>query len=154
MGPPMNDAGMFDRRRFLGGVALLGSGAAMAACTDDGAAPRSRVTRVTDRADAAAPRRVAVVGAGLAGLTTTLDLQAAGWDVVVLEARERVGGRVLTLRGTDAGGPFSAGLHAEAGGESIDDDHHDLLALLDRFSIPTDAAGPTARPSASSAATG
>ena len=134
----MNDAGRFDRRHFLGGAALLGAGAAMVACTDDGAAPRERVTRVTDRADAGAARRVAVVGAGLAGLTAALDLRAAGWEVVVLEARDRVGGRVQTIRGADAGGPFSAGLHAEAGGESIDDNHHDLLTLLDRFSVPTE----------------
>ena len=37
---------------------------------------------------------VAVLGAGLAGLSAARDLAAAGADVVVLEARERPGGRV------------------------------------------------------------
>jgi monoamine oxidase len=88
---------------------------------------------VTPRADPAAAGRVIIVGAGLAGLTAALDLRDAGWDVVVLEARDRVGGRVHTLRD-----PFSAGLHAEAGGESIDDNHGAIQALIARFGLSTE----------------
>lgn len=82
-------------------------------------------------------RRVIVAGAGLAGLTAALDLRDAGWDVVVLEARSRVGGRVHTLYE-----PFSDGLHAEAGGESIDDNHDRLLAMLSRFGLQTELRPP------------
>ncbi|WP_293786448.1 FAD-dependent oxidoreductase, partial [uncultured Aeromicrobium sp.] len=39
--------------------------------------------------------RVAVVGAGIGGLTCAFDLQRAGVDVVVLEAADRVGGKLL-----------------------------------------------------------
>jgi monoamine oxidase len=84
----------------------------------------------SDPAAAPAERRVVVVGAGLAGLTAAVDLRDAGWDVVVLEARNRVGGRVHTLRD-----PFTGGLHAEGGGESIDDNHGSIRALVKRFGL-------------------
>lgn len=43
-------------------------------------------------------RSVAVIGAGLAGLTTAWHLSRAGFDVTVLEAEDRYGGRSLTVR--------------------------------------------------------
>ncbi len=58
---------------------------------------------------------VVVIGAGLAGLIAAYELQQLGWRVTVLEARDRVGGRVVTLRQ-----PFQQGQHAEGGGEYID----------------------------------
>ena len=42
------------------------------------------------------PKRVLVIGAGLAGLVAAYELKRQGHDVVVLEAQNRVGGRVLT----------------------------------------------------------
>ena len=39
-------------------------------------------------------RKVAILGAGMAGLVSAYELKRAGWDVQVIEARERVGGRV------------------------------------------------------------
>jgi monoamine oxidase len=56
------------------------------------------------------PRRVVVIGAGLAGLAAAYELHRAGHEVTVLEASGRVGGRALTLRE-----PFTDGLYAEAG---------------------------------------
>jgi monoamine oxidase len=93
---------------------------------------------LSERADPGTPRRVVVAGAGLAGLTAALTLRDAGWDVVVLEARARVGGRVHTARGGVDGVPLAPGLHAELGGESVDDSHVGLLGLLRRFEIATE----------------
>lgn len=101
---------------YLLGRSLLVGGLLTLACAE---APRGPV----------APR-VVVVGAGLAGLTAALDLQDAGWEVIVLEARDRAGGRVSTMH--DA---FTGGVHAELGGESIDDDHTEIQALVQRFGL-------------------
>jgi len=47
-----------------------------------------------------------VVGAGISGLQCALDLEARGFTVVVLEARERVGGRLYSVDGVDLGGSW------------------------------------------------
>jgi monoamine oxidase len=61
---------------------------------------------------------VLVAGAGLAGLSAARDLSAQGADVTIVEARDRVGGRVLTSRDG-----FVDAQHAEAGADLIDDGH-------------------------------
>jgi monoamine oxidase len=64
------------------------------------------------------PQRVAVVGSGLAGLSAAYRLTQLGHDVTVFEARDRPGGRALTIRQA-----FTDGLHADAGGFRYRDDH-------------------------------
>jgi monoamine oxidase len=96
------------------------------------------VSRVSDRPDPGAPGRIIVAGAGLAGLTAAIHLRDAGWDVLVLEARERVGGRVHTLYGGDPGVPLDPGLRVDVGGESVDDTHAALLGMVRRFGLDTE----------------
>ena len=67
--------------------------------------------------------RVVVVGAGLAGLTAAVDLAAAGAEVTVLEARDRVGGRMHGI-------PVSASVVADGGAAYLGVQHTELLALL------------------------
>ena len=66
---------------------------------------------------------VIVVGAGLAGLRCAADLVAAGRDPVVLEARQRVGGRVWSHR-------FPDGQWCERGAEFVDTGHREVIALV------------------------
>src|SRR5262245_28781333 len=73
---------------------------------------------------------VAVVGAGLAGLAAARDVQAAGASVVVLEARDRVGGRVLN---EDIGD----GKVVEVGGQWIGPTQDRLAALAAELGVET-----------------
>jgi monoamine oxidase len=106
------------RRQFLGASGLGVAAAVLAGCT------------TKPRPQPATTGRVVLVGAGLSGLTAALALRAAGWEVVVLEARDRVGGRVHTLYQ-----PFTDALHVEAGGESIDDNHDQIQALARHYRL-------------------
>jgi len=119
------------RRRFLAGAAV----AVTAACSSPARKP---VAPAAPRPDANTPRRVIVVGAGLAGLTAAVRLRDAGWEVLVLEARPRVGGRVHTVHGGQDGVPLDRGLRAELGGESIDDTHTALRSMVRRFGLTTE----------------
>jgi monoamine oxidase len=73
---------------------------------------------------------VVVAGAGLAGLAAAHDLVAMGAEVSVLEARDRVGGRVWTIRDG-----FIERQHAEAGGDLIDGAHHELRSLAEKMGL-------------------
>lgn len=75
---------------------------------------------------------VIVAGAGLAGLAAARDLESAGADVTLVEARERVGGRVWTIREG-----FERGQHAEAGADLIEADHDAVLALCKALGLQT-----------------
>lgn len=72
---------------------------------------------------------VAVVGAGMAGLRAARDLAEGGRSVLVLEARDRVGGRGFTA---DLNGRL-----VELGGSWFTPDHHEVMAELRRYGLPT-----------------
>ena len=78
--------------------------------------------------------RVAVAGAGLAGLTAAYRAQAQGADVTVFEPRDRVGGRVWTRRDG-----FQFGQRAEAGADLIDEGHTALRAMARDLAVPLTA---------------
>jgi monoamine oxidase len=74
-------------------------------------------------------QRVIVLGAGLAGLVAGYELQRQGHEVVILEAQDRVGGRVHTLR------TFAPGLYAEAGAMRIPRAHDLTMRYLETFGL-------------------
>lgn len=69
-----------------------------------------------------------IIGAGLAGLVAAGQLVSAGRDVVVLEARERVGGRIESLVLAD-------GTVVDLGAQWISANHTEMLALVERLAL-------------------
>lgn len=87
-------------RRYLLQAAASG-GAALALCHALGISAAFTAAAAPRDPDIGRGRRVAVLGAGVAGLVAAYELMQAGFDVTVLEARNRVGGRCWTLRAGD-----------------------------------------------------
>ena len=105
------------RRRFVKSVAFAGA----ATTISPGWFP------VTWAGARFAPR-IAIVGAGIAGLNAAYQLKKAGYHATVYEARRRIGGRIVSL--TDAVGE---GLVTDLGGSFINTDHRDMLGLAREF---------------------
>ncbi|KAJ0136622.1 hypothetical protein HZ326_20361, partial [Fusarium oxysporum f. sp. albedinis] len=78
------------------------------------------------------PVDVAIVGGGLSGLAAAKDLVAAGKSVLVLEARDRVGGKVYDVEVKDGNGH-----KVEAGAEFVCKNHKRLLTLASELGIKT-----------------
>jgi len=72
----------------------------------------------------------AIIGAGLAGLVAARDLRNRGLGVVVLEARDRVGGRVEN-------GVLADGQYVELGGQWIGAGHDAIFELIERYRLRT-----------------
>ena len=85
-------------------------------------------------------KKVLILGAGMAGLVAGYELSKLGHDVTILEARNRPGGRVHTLRE-----PFDDGLHAEAGAARIRENHKLTLKYVKEFDLPLEPFYPSIR---------
>jgi monoamine oxidase len=75
--------------------------------------------------------KVIVLGAGISGLCAAYELSQNGFEVVILEARNRIGGRVHTIRD-----PFEYGQFAEAGAMVVPDSHSLTKRYATDFGIP------------------
>src|SRR4051794_37577250 len=71
-------------------------------------------------------KRVAIIGAGMSGLTAALYLIKTGHNVTLYEANNKVGGRVKTLRNR-----FTSRLYAEAGAMRVPADHALTIHMID-----------------------
>ena len=131
---------MLTRREFTVGAGALAATLAVAGC----GRPQSRPSR----------GQVVVIGAGMAGLAAARQLADAGVDVTVLEARERIGGRMWTdtslgmpidlgaawIHGTK-GNPLVA-LANQAGAATVETDWDDIVVFDARGEVGAAARGP------------
>jgi monoamine oxidase len=78
---------------------------------------------VTDRFD------IIIIGAGAAGLAAARDLSGAGRSVAILEARQRIGGRIWTVHTPDLPLPI------ELGAEFIHGEAHETFAIVDAAAL-------------------
>jgi monoamine oxidase len=111
------------RRKFLKTAAAFGGGAILTA-------GREGFRNPLFAQDMNAPK-IAIVGAGLAGLNAAYQLKKAGYHATIYEASNRVGGRMYTVH--DAVGEKT---WVNLGGEYINSDHEDMIALAEELNIP------------------
>ena len=112
------------RRQFVGGAAAAaaaGAGTDAAEATTRTRKPRRRIRRKQD---------VVVVGGGIAGLIAAREVARAGRSVAVVEARDRVGGRMFDH-------PIAGGEIVDLGAEFIGPTQNRIRALVDELGIET-----------------
>jgi monoamine oxidase len=117
----------YSRRRFLRDSALVTAAGLVASC-QRAEAPAPPGT--SQAPGGSQPPRVAIVGAGIAGLNVAYKLQKAGLTAKVFEGANRTGGRMFTATNL-----LADGLTTELGGEFIDSTHEEMLALMDEFGL-------------------
>lgn len=83
-------------------------------------------------------QEVAIIGAGLSGLSAAYDLQKAGTSFKIYEATHRAGGRVFSAHDL-----FRSGLVSNRGAEFVDSSHTSLLGLVKELNVALDSAVPS-----------
>jgi monoamine oxidase len=123
------------RREFIRRSLILSAGASLIiSCEDNENIPSNPISSspgmLSSNGNA---KKIIVIGAGMSGLVAAYELVRVGHDVTILEARDRIGGRVLTIRS-----PFSNNHFAEGGAARIKPSHNLTLGYANHFNLNLD----------------
>jgi len=123
------------RREFIRRSLILSAGASLIiSCEDNENIPSNPISSspgmLSSNGNA---KKIIVIGAGMSGLVAAYELVRVGHDVTILEARDRIGGRVLTIRS-----PFSNKHFAEGGAARIKPSHNLTLGYANHFNLNLD----------------
>ena len=120
----------YGRRRFIRDSALASAAVLTAAgCRQNEQAAPAQPPPVSGGSGPQTPR-IAIVGAGVAGLNAAYKLKQAGLTATIFEGASRTGGRMFTAHNL-----LAEGLATELGGEFIDSTHAEMLALMKEFGL-------------------
>lgn len=111
------------RRKFLKMVGAFGGGTLLAVGCDR---PSSNAFPQKET-----EAKIAIVGAGLAGLNAAYQLKKAGYRATIYEASTRIGGRMYTIKNA-----VGKDIWVDRGAEFINSDHRDMRSLAKEFNIP------------------
>ena len=126
----------FSRREFIKKSIILSLGASyIISCEDNDMLNNSDTPDSNEESGGTDDdiKKVIIIGAGISGLVAGYDLTVAGYDVTILEARDRIGGRVLTIRS-----PFSNEHYVEGGAARIKPSHDLTIAYANHFNLTLD----------------
>ena len=126
----------FSRREFIKKSIILSLGASYIISCEDNDMLNNTDTPDSNEESGGTDddiKKVIIVGAGISGLVAGYDLTVAGYDVTILEARDRIGGRVLTIRS-----PFSNEHYVEGGAARIKPSHDLTIAYANHFNLTLD----------------
>lgn len=145
MGSQFMMGGGVSRRRFLEGLGGIGGSSLLMAGMSALGFGIASAQAAPPKLSGGGGKRVVVLGAGVAGMTSAYELSRAGYDVVVLEARGFAGGRCQTARKgfqlTELGGEtqncdFDDGLYINHGPWRIPYHHQSTLHYTKEFNVP------------------
>ena len=122
------------RREFIRRSLILSAGASLIiSCEDKDTTPTAIASSPGMLSSNGNAKKIIIIGAGMSGLVSAYELVRAGHDVTMLEARDRIGGRVLTIRS-----PFSNNHFAEGGAARIKPSHNLTLGYANHFNLDLD----------------